>query len=210
MTSIRKGPWVPQDNQLRRSPETRAQDPESRYRTIYQEHLAAISAYALRRTSTPEDAADLVAETFLVAWRRLADVPGGSETRLWLYGVAKRVLANKRRGEARQGRLSSRLAQELRFITDAPPSSVAEPLEGLAEAFSALSKDDQDLLGMAVWEELDAASIGTVLGCSANAVRIRTHRARRRLESELRRQGLVKDKSEPGHEPDVGTVTRRI
>ena len=201
---------MPGDEQLRRSLDGRSLDPETRFRGIYDEHLAQISAYALRRTSSPEDAADVVAETFLVAWRRLDDVPSGSETKLWLYGVARRVLANKRRGEARQGHLASRLAQELRIFTDAPPSSVAELLEGLAEAFSALSKDDQDLLGMAVWEELDAASIGTVLGCSANAVRIRTHRARRRLESELRRQGLVKDRSEPGHEPDVGTITRRI
>lgn len=197
------------DEQLRRSLDGRSLDPETRFRSIYDEQLASISAYALRRTSSPEDAADVVAETFLVAWRRLVDVPIGPETKLWLYGVARRVLSNKRRGEARRGHLASRLAQELRVITDSSPSSVEEPLEGFAEAFSGLPKGDQDLLGMAVWEELDAASIGTVLGCSANAVRIRTHRARIRLESELRRQGLMKEMSPPGHEPDIGTTSRR-
>lgn len=198
---------MPEDKEFGRNPDERRLDPEASFRGIYNEYLASISAYALRRTSSPEDAADVVAETFLVAWRRLADVPLGSETKLWLYGVARRVLANKRRGDVRRGHLSERLAQELRVRTDPPPLEGAP--EGFAEAFSALSKGDQDLLGLAVWEELDAASIGAILGCSANAVRIRTHRARKRLESALRRQELMKDMSHPGHEPDVGTTTRR-
>lgn len=47
---------------------------------------------------TPKDAADAVAETFLVAWRRLPEVPSGEEARPWLYGVARRTLANQRLG----------------------------------------------------------------------------------------------------------------
>jgi len=48
-------------------------------------------ADALRRTLAPEDAADVVSETFLTAWRRLDDMPSDDESLLWLYGVAHRV-----------------------------------------------------------------------------------------------------------------------
>jgi DNA-directed RNA polymerase specialized sigma24 family protein len=62
---------------------------------LYREHGRAILAYALRRVGDPEDAADVVAETFLIAWRRLGDVPAGDRARLWLYAVARRVVANQ-------------------------------------------------------------------------------------------------------------------
>jgi hypothetical protein len=43
--------------------------------------------YALRRTLSPDDAADILAETFLVAWRKLDQVPSGPDARLWLFGL---------------------------------------------------------------------------------------------------------------------------
>lgn len=71
---------------------------EDRFRRVYLEHFEPLLAYALRRVAHPEDAADVVAETFLVAWRRRHDIPADDEARLWLYGVARRVLANHHRG----------------------------------------------------------------------------------------------------------------
>src|SRR5262249_40299064 len=65
-----------------------------RFEQIYAANHAAITGYVLRRTDNPDDAADVIAETFLTCWRRLGDVPDGDSTRLWLYGVARRVLAN--------------------------------------------------------------------------------------------------------------------
>ena len=70
--------------------------------TSSHEHGRDVLAYALRRAAGPEDAADVVAETFLIAWRRLSDIPAGAEARLWLYGVARHTLANQRRGERRR------------------------------------------------------------------------------------------------------------
>jgi len=182
---------------------------ETRFRAIYRAHLADITAYALRRASSPEDAADVISEVFLVAWRRLADVPSGDEARLWLYGVARRVLSNKRRGDLRRAHLSSRLASELVFLEASPASLPQAPPDGFAEAFASLPEADQEVLGLAAWEGLDAASIGSVLGCSANAARIRAHRARKRLEKELRHLGIVKEGGASGHEQDVGAAQRR-
>ena len=69
--------------------------------------------YALRRTDNTDDAADVLAETFLAAWRRLDEVPAGDEAKLWLYGTARRVLANHRRGERRRLALADRLKTDL-------------------------------------------------------------------------------------------------
>jgi DNA-directed RNA polymerase specialized sigma24 family protein len=88
-----------------------------RFEDLYATHHAPVFAYVLRRTDVPEDAADVIAETFAIAWRRrwrrIDDVPSGEETRLWLYGVVRRVLANHRRGLRRRSSLADRLRAEL-------------------------------------------------------------------------------------------------
>lgn len=65
-------------------------DRQERFRVVYDDNYELILGYALRRTDTADDAADVVADTFLVAWRRLDDVPKGEQARLWLYGTAAR------------------------------------------------------------------------------------------------------------------------
>src|ERR1700753_2519155 len=86
---------------------------QARFESVYAASQAAILGYALRRTASPDDAADILAETFLVAWRRLDDLPDGEDARLWLYGVARRVLANYYRGERRRTALAGRLREEV-------------------------------------------------------------------------------------------------
>jgi RNA polymerase sigma factor (sigma-70 family) len=165
-----------------RSPETLA-SPRERFERLYRENYEPILGYAQRRTGA-DDAADVLAETFLVAWRRLDTVPDGEEARLWLYGTARLILANHERARRRRGRLDQRLREV------AEPVAAAGGGRGvLAAAFVRLSAHDRELLSLAAWEGLDAKQIGNVLGCSANAARIRLHRARRRLAGELERAG---------------------
>jgi RNA polymerase sigma factor (sigma-70 family) len=154
-----------------------------RFEQIYRANYEAILGYARRRTA-PDEAADILAETFLVAWRRLDSVPDGEAARLWLYGTARRVLANHERARRRRGRLDARL-REAREVTAEPSGDRAT----LAAAFGRLSEQEREVLSLAGWEGLDAKQIGAVLGCSANAARIRLHRARRRLAGELERAG---------------------
>ena len=96
---------------------------ESRFCRLYDEYRRTVLAYAVRRTSDPADAADVVADTFLVAWRGCRE-PAGDDARLWLYG-APRTLANRRRGERRRERLAARLRQDLpaAVAAVAPPTS---------------------------------------------------------------------------------------
>ena len=157
---------------------------EAQFASLYADYGRDVLAYALPRTAGPEDAADVVAETFLIAWRRARDVPPGPEARLWLFGVARRVLANQRRGEGRRTRLAERLQSELRAAIPAQPGP---DIAGRAvmRALGRLDKDDRELLLLAGWEELRSAEIARVLEISTVAARTRLHRARRRLRAEL-------------------------
>ncbi|MFB4306535.1 RNA polymerase sigma factor [Actinomadura sp. GTD37] len=157
-------------------------DRRRRFEEVYAANRARILGYALRRTSDPQDAADVLAETFLTAWRRLDDVPPGEQARLWLYGVARRVLANHHRGERRRSALAADLGSRLRAeaaVQDAPDPPAA------GSVFRSLPDADRELLSLVGWEGLDHGEIAAVLGCSRNAVRIRLHRARRRFAHAL-------------------------
>ncbi len=151
-------------------------------------------AYALRRVEGPEDAADVVAETFLIAWRRLGAVPLGDGARIWLYGVARRAIANLHRAERRRTRLGERLAESLRTELAAHPAPGGEPAEVL-RAMSELGDDDPELLRLVPWEELSPGEAARVLGISSLAARSRLHRARRRLRTLLEQREAAGDRS---------------
>lgn len=168
-----------------------------RFGQLYREQGRAILAYALRRVESREDAADVVAETFLVAWRRLAEVPIGDGARLWLYTVARLVIANLHRAERRRTRLGERLAESLRTelaSRPAPAGAAAEALRAMGE----LGEEDRELLLLVSWEELSPGQAAQVLGISSLAARSRLHRARRRLRALLEERG-----SAPAGRPEL-------
>ncbi|GAA5202047.1 RNA polymerase sigma factor [Rugosimonospora acidiphila] len=165
----------------RAAPRSRDGDPAARFETLYRLCYEDLLRYALRRTGRPEIAADVVADTFLVAWRRLADIPA-EQPRAWLFGVARNVLANQYRAERRGVDLAARLRTELSDATVVQPDAPAE----VSAAFRTLSETDQELLRLVAWEGLSAAELSQALGCSANAARIRLHRARQRFAEALR------------------------
>jgi RNA polymerase sigma factor (sigma-70 family) len=176
-----------------------------RFREIYEENHAALAAYALRRVGSPEDAADVVAETFAVAWRRIAQVPPGRDATLWLFGTVRRVIANQRRGARRRARLSLRLRREPAGAQVAIEERAGE-LDLARAALARLPEQQRELLGLVAWEGLSSAELAVVLGCSENAAKIRLHRARRALQRELDQAGQRPDQKRApvdGHEPNA-------
>jgi RNA polymerase sigma-70 factor (ECF subfamily) len=161
------------------------------FEALFLRHHDDVLRYFVRRLDIRADAADLVAETFLVAWRRADDVPRGGALP-WLYGVARRVLANHRRGETRRHGLADRLRDDLRTL----PVEVETALEGqhAAEVFRQLPDADRELLSLVAWEGLDTGQLAAALGCSRSTAAVRLHRARRRLERML-------NQSTSGREP---------
>ncbi|GAB3956550.1 RNA polymerase sigma factor [Micromonospora vulcania] len=177
------------------------QEHEDRFRRVYAANFEPLLAYALRRVEQPEDAADVVAETFLIAWRRSREMPPEAEVRLWLHGVARRVLANHHRGGARRGRLGDRLRQRLRVGSAVDPGSEVPERLTVRAALARLSEADREVLMLTFWEGLEPREVATILQVSPTAVRTRLSRARARLRN------LVGDDLGPaGHVLDVMAV----
>lgn len=181
--------------------------PDERFAALFERTHRPLLAYALRRVSDPADAADVVAETFLVAWRRLDDVPTGEAARPWLFGVARRVLANHYRGERRRDALAERLREQLTEVVVEPE----EPGSPALAALRLLPEADQEVLRLLAWEELARDEIALVLGVSRAAVRVRLHRARRRLREQMELlAGLPADeRAARGRAPAVGQAPAR-
>jgi RNA polymerase sigma-70 factor (ECF subfamily) len=180
---------------------------EDRFCALYEWTRPQILAYVLRRTASRDDAADVVAETFEIAWRRLDDVPSGQAGLLWLYVTARYVLANHGRRVRRRDEVTVRLAEELRGVELRREATDAESLV-MQLSLNALTSDERELLMLAGWEGLSAAQMGQVLGCSPSAARIRLHRARARLKSEMADFAVAEKR--PGtieHIQDRGTAT---
>ena len=137
----------------------------------------------LARRTDAATAEDVLAETLLVCWRRVAELP--EEPLPWAYGVARNCLHNAQRSARRQERLAARIA------TVDPPAEVApeasESDGDLTAALASLRPDDAELLRLWAWEQLTPAEIATVLEISANAASIRLHRAREKLKHHLRK-----------------------
>lgn len=160
-------------------------DEQRWFAALFEAHHPAVVRYAGRRLS-PDAAGDVAAEVFLVAWRRRDEVPDNAVP--WLFGVARRVIANQRRGAVRHDRLAERVASASVPSTHAGADVVVEQaadVSTFAAAFARLSDDDRDVLGLVAWEHLTIGEIAHVLGCSVPAATMRLHRARRRLRAAL-------------------------
>ena len=173
-----------------------------RFRALFDANFVDVWRFARRRSATVDDADDAAAQVFAVAWRRRADLPAGDDARLWLFGVARGVLANQRRGEARLDRLRRRLGS-LALASDGDETQVSELDGDLHAALDALSELDRAVVTMLCWDGLTVTEIATVLECTPNAVSSRLHRARRRLVARTR----LKD-PRAGGQVDVDGATK--
>jgi len=158
-------------------------EPDREFTALFAAHYPDLLRYAIRRVGA-DAAQDVVADVFLVAWRRRHELPTDS-TRLWLFGVAARTVANHVRAEVRQERLRLRLIA----TADRADRGGDDDADTVHAALERLSPREQEVLRLTEWEQLTPAEAAVVLGCSPAALRVRLHRARRRLAAELQRTG---------------------
>jgi RNA polymerase sigma factor (sigma-70 family) len=156
---------------------------QARFERLYLEHYRSIYSYIGRRVpSSGMEAADLVADVFAVAWRRVDDIPPPPEERLWLFGVARRRLLEHSRQRESRSRLLTRLAAQ---PTPEAPTSLSQVHVVLQSALERLSQLDREILLLVVWDGLSHAEVASVFGCSVNAIASRLKRARAQLRSAL-------------------------
>lgn len=160
-----------------------------RFASLFDAHFDDLWRFARRRSSSGDIADDVTAQVFAVAWRRRDELPVAAE-RLWLFGVARRVLANERRAATRRERLRWKLA-----TTDERDAG-ADAADGpTIPALDVLTGDEREAVQLRYWDELTVTEIATLLECTANTVSMRLHKARRKLLDEA----MAKDRSDAGH-----------
>ncbi|MDQ0767067.1 RNA polymerase sigma factor [Streptomyces canus] len=161
----------------------------ARFEALVQAAAEPLRRFLLRRTDA-DTAEDVLAETLLVLWRRIDEVPLASgrlidpdEVLPWCYGVARGCLANAQRAQRRRARLTERLAR----VPQPVPANSTDHSD-LYGALSMLRALDREVVLLWAWEELAPRQIAQVTGLSPNAVSIRLHRAKKRLATQLRRK----------------------
>jgi RNA polymerase sigma-70 factor, ECF subfamily len=163
---------------------SRAPDREARFTALYEATYADLLRF-VRRRADPSHAEDIVAEAFLVAWRRLGEVPSRLvDARAWLFGITRHTLLNTDRGARRRQALAVRLAEVIPASSDGDAELVAQQVD-LAAAWSRLSAVHQEALALAALDDLAAPQAAAVLGISPVAFRLRLSRARRALRTHL-------------------------
>ena len=155
---------------------------EERFHRAFEAHYQPLYAYAISRLRERGAADDVVADVFTTAWRRVETLPGEPETRPWLFGVARNVVRNSQRSVRRRSRLTDRL---ISLRADEVPAPQITDDDDLAAAMESLGADDREMLMLVAWDGLTPSEVGTVFGITANAARLRLHRARRKLADHL-------------------------
>jgi RNA polymerase sigma-70 factor (ECF subfamily) len=169
-------------------------DDEAVFVELFERTSARVYGY-VRRHCDDAECDDIVSEVFLVAWRRLGDVP--SDAVPWLLATARNVVGNHWRSRDRRGRLEAELRAVRQLAAGSDPAGLAVERAAMLAALATLSADDRELLLLVGWDGLDAAGAAQVLGCSGTAARARLSRARRALESALDRES-AKSSVAPG------------
>ena len=149
-------------------------------RTLVGTHGRTVRAYVARRIAAPE-VDDVVAEVFVIAWRKAATVPGDDGARGYLLAIARRTLANHRRGLGRRLRLQRRAEQ----VFEPRVANEDTDQTRVLDAMRALRPEDREILRLAAWEDLSNAEIAVVLACTPATAAVRLSRARARLRNQL-------------------------
>lgn len=177
---------------------------EARFRALTETTYASVARYVRHRGLSGQDAEDLVAATYEVAWRRLDVLPTGDGALPWLFAVALNHVRNHRRKRLREQALLDRLAAPELAAQPSDPTSIG--WRHIREALDTLGSDDRELVLLVAWDGLSPAQAGAVLGLTPVASRSRVHRVRAKL-AEILDGG--QSRPSPGREPGENTTVGR-
>lgn len=163
-----------------RTPPLATDSPEDRFRAAYHCAYADLLRFVTRRVH-PSHAEDVVADVFLVAWRRVADLPEQTDgQRAWLFGIARNVLLGHHRSGRRREVLAVRVAEHLPPSDGVDPELVATRVD-LARVWELLTPEQQETIALTAWDGLNGPDAARVLGITPVAYRLRLSRARRTM-----------------------------
>lgn len=157
-------------------------DARRRFTAMYDTHRNQVWAYTACLADR-QRADDLVSDTFVVAWRRFGDIPDPPLP--WLLGVARNMVRQHLRTQVRQGSLESDLRSWAETGASIYPDETAAARVDMVRALARLPRADREVLILTAWHELTPHETAVVIGVTPAAIRVRLHRARRRLAAAL-------------------------
>ncbi|MGJ7907862.1 RNA polymerase sigma factor [Actinopolyspora sp. H202] len=163
------------------------------FTAVYAEHYDAVRRYVLRRLGDPSISEELTQEVFVITWRRRSRAP--ERCLPWLYGIARRVLANDRRAGRARPTLVGLPGDDVLRDRREDPARGAQHAD-VHRAMDALSEPDREVLRLVGWEGLDLGDAARVLGCARGTARVRLFRARRRLAKNLETPASARENSD--------------
>lgn len=168
---------------------------------LVRHHGPRVLAYLVRRSPSPADAADIYQEVLVITWRRVDRLPAGDDAAAaWMFGAARRCLANHRRGHTRRMAATQQLAEQL--ITTVPSGHAAD--ERLHAVLAGLREADRELLTLVYWDGLSTEQAAAVVGIKPASARKRLERARARM-----RQDMVRPRADEAPPDTIRPVERR-
>lgn len=189
----RYGSRQEEEDDVERSPSA-----DALFRSVYGSHVDAIRLYCIRRMPLSE-VDDATSEVFLVLWRKIDTAPQGDGALLWLYGVARKVVSNRRRSTARFANLKAKASVVAGGPIDGPETVIVEneAAREAIEALNRLSAKEAEIVRLRVWEELTSQEIAEIVGSSPGAVDMRLSRARKKLNRYLTVDTSRSDRDRP-------------
>lgn len=176
-----------------------AREDRDRFDALYRRYLAQVYSYAFYELGDHHEAEDATERTFLAALTNLdrfeerarpADGEGASTFRVWLFQIARNVVANQRRGRRRHPQAPIEAAALVADPLDVERTAANHDEAAAAwRAVGRLPADRRRAVVLRFVEEMSTAEIAGILGRSEGAVRVLIHRALRTVARDLGRGG---------------------
>ena len=176
---------------------TTSDSSKERVTTAVESNGQILLRYFSRRTATASDAADLLGETFLVIWRRASSMPyDDDQSRMWMFGIARRVLSTHRRSSTRRHAAEERLrddptASALARANGAAATSTDDLADHVRLLVNDLDEIDRELITLVHWEGLTIYEAAALLGRNPSSMRSRYSRTKERLYRALTESGDI-------------------
>lgn len=164
----------------------RAGDVEA-FEELVRRHGPSLHRYARQMTRDADAVKDIVQETFVAAWRQIANFRGDSSMRTWLFTICARKVVDSHRVK-RAIPIDDRLIEPVSQEPDSNPFAVASNaafLEAMEAALAELPPRQRAVWSLREVEQLTFPQIGTILDMSADGARGHHHRARTTLQKRL-------------------------
>ncbi|MFC4241842.1 RNA polymerase sigma factor [Gryllotalpicola reticulitermitis] len=159
---------------------------EARMREAFEASAADLLAYAERRIVPREDAADVISDAMLIAWRKVRSLPGDPEqARMWLFGVVKNTLRNHRRSTDARDAATERLKASVQLKSAGDHSEQTNTYLDTRAALATLPDELAELVRLIVGDGFTISEAAQLMGIPASTARSRYARARELLAAAL-------------------------